>query len=178
MDETHWQRHLLVGMLALAVVTVVLGAVGGVLSLRAAELAGIGPVTEPTSERSAGPTGPAEPRLRPTSPQATEAAQPQPTNPGRPPTATNRPITLHATPESAVAYERVDLTGTHRGDGSTTSLQVQRLDGETWVDFPVSASVDGRTFSTYILTGVVGENRFRVQDASGQTSNVVTVTIT
>ncbi|MBA2573840.1 MAG: hypothetical protein M3423_07490 [Actinomycetota bacterium] len=178
MDETHWQRHLLVGLLALAVATVSLGGIGGILTLRAVELTGIKPATETASKEPAGPAGAAGPKPRPRAPHATEAAQPKPTNPERPRTASNRLITLNATPQSAEAYERVDLTGTYQGEGATTSLQVQRLDGGTWVDFPVSASVDGRTFSTYILTGVVGENRFRVQDGSGQTSNVVTVTIT
>jgi len=175
MDETHWQRHLLVGLLALAVATVSLGGIGGILTLRAVELTGIKPATETASEEPAGPAG-AKPRPR--APHATEAAQPKPTNPERPRTASNRLITLNATPQSAEAYERVDLTGTYEGNGATTSLQVQRLEGETWVDLRVSASVQGRTFSTYILTGVVGDNRFRVQDGSGQTSNVVTVTIT
>jgi len=169
MDETHWQRHLLVGLLAVAVATALLGGIGGMLTLRAVELTGIRPATEIASVK------PPDLSHRP---GAAQAAQPKPTHPELPRTATNRLITLNATPQSAEAYERVDLTGTYKGKGAATSLQVQRLEGETWVDFRVNENVQGRTFSTYILTGVVGVNRFRVQDGSGHTSNAVTVTIT
>jgi hypothetical protein len=54
---------------------------------------------------------------------------------------------------------------------------VQRFEG-SWVDFPVSASVRGGTFTTYIYTGRSGPNRFRVIDkATGKKSNPVRVTI-
>ncbi len=180
MDETNWQRQVLVGLLALAVVAVLVGVIGGVLSLQAAELAGIGSKTDDTT-----PTEGVTTSTTSQAPQATETAPPP--RPDPPPSSTkpapsaippSRPIVLKATPRSTAAYERVDLTGTYQGDAAATSLQVQRLEGEIWVDFPVSASVTGGTFSTYIRTGVVGVNRFRMQADSGQTSNVVTVTIT
>lgn len=73
MDETHWQRHLLVGLLALAVAAALLGGIGAMLTLRAAELTGIRPAIEHTSDP------PLEGPRRPKAAQVTEAAQPQPT---------------------------------------------------------------------------------------------------
>lgn len=178
MDETHWQRHLLVGLLALAVGTALIGGVGGVLTLRAAELVGIGSPTQTTTEE------PSRPWPKPRAPRANEAAQPERattprprTGPARPRHAAHRAITLKASPSSAVPYERVYLTGTYQGAGGAGLLQVQRLEGKTWVNFLASTSVDGRAFSTYIQTESAGVNRFRVQDNLGRASNVVTVTI-
>ena len=176
MDETDWQRQLLVGLLALAVVAALVGGIGGFLSLRAAELAGITPAAETTSTDPTDPSPePRAPRPEPTRPP--ESTQPRPTDPRSPSPTPERAYTLTASPESVAAYERINLVGTYEGTGAPTTVQVQRLEGKTWVDFPVTASVvDGR-FATYILTGVVGLNRFRVQDTSGQTSNVVSVAI-
>jgi hypothetical protein len=59
-------------------------------------------------------------------------------------------------------------------------LQVQRatVPGDSWVDIPVTVTVSGGTFSTYVQTGRAGPNRFRVIDTDKeQTSNEVTVTI-
>jgi hypothetical protein len=54
-------------------------------------------------------------------------------------------------------------------------LQVQRFEGG-WTDFPSSTSVSGGTFTTYVMTGQSGMNKFRVVDpATGKKSNAVTV---
>ena len=68
------------------------------------------------------------------------------------------------------------FTGTYRGgDGAT--LQVQRFEG-SWTDFPVSATVSGGIYNTYIITSRTGESRFRVTDkALERSSNPVKVTI-
>ena len=61
------------------------------------------------------------------------------------------------------------------GEGAT--LQVQRFEG-TWTDFPVSVTVSGGLYNTYILTSRTGESRFRVTDkALNRSSNPVTVSI-
>ena len=61
---------------------------------------------------------------------------------------------------------RIDLTGTYpTGEGAV--LQVQRATGpgdDSWVDFPVTVTVSGGQFSTYVQTGRTGPNRFRVID--------------
>ncbi len=85
-------------------------------------------------------------------------------------------ISLSASPLDVSAMERIYLTGTFPG-GEGASLQVQRLQG-SWTDFPTSTSVSGGTFSTYVMTGQSGPNKFRVVDpATGKKSNPVTVRV-
>jgi hypothetical protein len=85
-------------------------------------------------------------------------------------------ISLSASPLEVASMERIYLTGTFPG-GEGASLQVQRLQG-SWTDFPTSTSVSGGTFSTYVMTGQSGPNKFRVVDpASGKKSNPVTVRV-
>jgi hypothetical protein len=90
----------------------------------------------------------------------------------------NGEIELFASPVVASPNEQVDLNGIYlNGDGAT--LQVQRRDGSTWVDFPVTVSVESGSFTTYVSTSRLGDLRFRMLDVeTGRTSNVVTVTIT
>jgi hypothetical protein len=57
-------------------------------------------------------------------------------------------------------------------------LQVQRKEGGSWSDFPVSVTVSDGRFSTYVQTGRSGPNRFRVRDTdSKRVSNPVTVRV-
>ena len=86
-------------------------------------------------------------------------------------------ISLSASPLQVSAMQRIDLTGTFPG-GEGRSLQVQRFQGG-WSSFSgVSATVRGGTFSTYVMTGQTGLNRFRVMDPdSGKTSNPVRVRV-
>jgi hypothetical protein len=86
-------------------------------------------------------------------------------------------ISLSASPVEVSRMERIYLSGTYpRGEGA--SLQVQRDEGGGWTDFPTSASVSGGTFSSYVMTGQSGVNRFRVVDpATGKKSNPVTVRV-
>jgi hypothetical protein len=87
-----------------------------------------------------------------------------------------RVISLSASPVEVSPMERIYLSGTYpRAEGRT--LQVQRREGG-WTDFPTSTSVSGGTFSTYVMTGQSGVNKFRVVDSStGKSSNVVTVRV-
>jgi hypothetical protein len=55
---------------------------------------------------------------------------------------------------------------------------VQRFENGGWTDFPTTASVRGGIFTTYVMTGRVGMNRFRVLDpSSGRSSNPVRVRV-
>jgi hypothetical protein len=86
-------------------------------------------------------------------------------------------ITLTANPGQAARFEHISLSGSYLAPDGTT-LQVQRRDASGWSSFPVTASVSGGNFSTYILTGHTGTNRFRVIDLrTKNTSNAVTVHI-
>ena len=93
-------------------------------------------------------------------------------------TAPETQISLAAGQTNVTPMEQIDLTGVYPG-GEGAILQVQRLEGGKWEDFPVTASVSNETFSTYIPTSQTGVNRFRVIDTENrETSNEVRVTIT
>ncbi len=55
---------------------------------------------------------------------------------------------------------------------------MQRFEGGAWSDFPVTASVSGGQFATYVTTSHTGPQRIRVADkATHRTSNAVRVTV-
>ena len=86
-------------------------------------------------------------------------------------------ISLSVTQQSVSPMQQIDLTGTYQA-GEGAILQVQRLENGTWSDFPVTMSVSGGTFATYVQTAQVGPNQFRVVDTDSQVvSNEVTVTV-
>lgn len=97
--------------------------------------------------------------------------------PGASTSAAPQGIKLTAGAAAVAPMQQIDLTGSYP-DGEGSVVQVQRFEGGNWQDFPVTASVTGGSFSTYIQTSQAGENRFRVSDTdSGATSNEVVVTI-
>lgn len=181
-DESPWYRSLLVGVGAMLGAALIVGAVVSAVALGAVNVAGLG---------SDGPSVQAEPSLHIPEPSAEGGGAESPSSgetaqggDGRRPEAKAEPkkrkppqvVSLSATPLEVSSMERIYLTGTYpRGDGA--SLQVQRFEGG-WSDFPTTTSVSGGTFSTYIMTGRAGPNRFRVVDpATGKASNPVTVTV-
>lgn len=86
-------------------------------------------------------------------------------------------ITLFAAPQRVSAGERINFNGVY-GDGEGKSLQVQRLEGGQWTEFPVSAAVRGGVFDTWIQTSRTGRVVFRVYDAQAKrASNRVVVQI-
>jgi hypothetical protein len=86
-------------------------------------------------------------------------------------------IELSISPIQAKPMERVNFTGSYQG-ADNLSLEVQRFDAGQWTNFGVQATVRVGTFSTYIMTGHTGENRFRVYDPQAKEgSNVILVTI-
>jgi hypothetical protein len=109
------------------------------------------------------------PTIPPTSSETTASAPS--------PSERSRAITLQAFPAEVGPGERINLTGVYqRGEGAT--LQVQRFENGGWADFPVTVSVSGGVFSTYIMTSRTGEARLRVYDKALQkASNAVRVTI-
>ena len=178
-EETPWTRQLLVGIGALLAVALIIGGVVSVLALGAARVSGINDAHRPTASVSPSlyiPSG--EPTTSPDTfpdPEGSGNASASP-SPTKKPAKKRAAISLQASPEQVPANERINLTGAYpRSEGA--SLQVQRFEGQ-WVDFPVSASVRGGSFSTYVYTGRSGPNRFRVVDkASGRTSNPVRVVV-
>ena len=74
---------------------------------------------------------------------------------------------------------RIDLTGTYRpARAPCCRCSAPPVPGDSWVDFPVTVTVSGGQFSTYVQTGRTGPNRFRVIDTDTDlASNEVTITI-
>ncbi|MGZ4436839.1 MAG: hypothetical protein ACXVW6_04325 [Nocardioidaceae bacterium] len=183
-DDSSWSRQLLVGFGALLAAALVVGGVLSIVALGAAKVtgldggAGAGASVKPslylpplTSTTSAAPS--------PEPSAATRAAAPSPSaKPSAKPTK-RKPdlrISLQAFPTQVGAGQRIDLTGVYpRGEGAV--LQVQRWQGG-WSDFPVTTSVSGGQFHTWVQTGQSGRQQFRVLDrASGKHSNPVSVTV-
>jgi hypothetical protein len=185
-DESPRYRKVLVGLGALAAVSLIVGGVMGAVVLGATQFVGL----EPTGGGGASQ----EPSLFiPTDrPTTTPEAFPDPSGTGASPSpsvsssATEEPsptkkpraLTLQAFPGQVTPGERINLTGVYRGREGAT-LQVQRSEGGAWGDFAdVTATVRGGIFNTYVITSRTGVQRFRVLDVgSGRASNPVRVRV-
>ena len=190
-EDTSWQRQLLAGAGLLLVVGLLVGGIIGLVALKAADVAGVGGTPTPETgpppglglttarpETTAPPTRTTRPA--PTTPPTTQTTEPAPTTTTttRTPQPPPQVIQLVATPLQATSFERVSLSGTYPAPAGTV-LQVERNRGAGWEEFPTTATVDAGAFSTYVATGILGANQFRVVDTStGKLSNVVIVMIT
>jgi len=193
-DETPWYRTLLVGVGAMLGVALLVGGLVGVVALGAVSVTGLGDerveveeeptlyIPERTPEGDEDDDDPGltledltgkKPAEDPS--ETNEESQgPKPDKKKRKPRSV---ISLSVSPLQVSSMQRIDLTGTYPG-GEGASLSVQRFEGG-WSDFSgVTATVRGGTFSTYVMTGRTGVNRFRVVDPSGgKTSNPVRVRV-
>lgn len=187
------ERPVLAGLLALTAVAVVVGLLAGVTMLMGTKILGIsgadgsgsGEASSgetlflPEPEKTERPDGPlitldVDPTQAPSGDEADEKAAEKEK---KKKAAARDKITLNAGQTSVSAMQRIDLTGTYPA-GSGAILQVQRFEGGSWADFPVTVSVSNGVFGTYVMTGQSGETRFRMLDTdSGKASNFVTVTI-
>jgi hypothetical protein len=183
-DEDPWVRQVLQGLGALVVVSLLVGGVIGVVALGAARVTGLG------DSSASGPAEKPTLYIPPGKPTTTPQSFPDPSHLGEPspsqsqssaeeepsPSKKSRAISLQAFPSDVAPGERINLTGVYpTGEGAT--LQVQRFEGG-WTDFPVTVSVSGGVFNTYVLTSRAGETRFRVYDkALGKASNAVSVRV-
>lgn len=87
------------------------------------------------------------------------------------------PITLESGQSAVSPMEEIDLNGTYAG-GDGAILRVQQWQDGGWDDFPVTASVNGGAFYTYIQASMIGQNRFRMMDTdTGDVSNEIRVRI-
>ncbi len=86
-------------------------------------------------------------------------------------------LRLALTPVFARPMERINVTGTYQGQDAI-QLLIQREENGKWVDFPTEARVRAGSFSTYVMTGRLGDNKFRVFDPkTDKGSNTVVVTV-
>ena len=183
-DDSPWSRQLLVGLAALVAVTLIVGGVLSLIALGAAKITGIGSPSGgasappslymPSDDPTTTPDGYPDPSRTPTG----SSPSPSPSAPSDSPT-TSKPdkgITLQAYPGHVSPGQRIDLSGVYpRGEGA--QVRVQRWENG-WVDFPVSATVSGGIFNTYVTTSRTGPQKFRVVDpGSGKQSNAVTVQV-
>jgi hypothetical protein len=174
------QHPVVAGLVALVAVGLGIGLLAGIGTLFATRVLGVG--AEVTAAESTARQTMYLPKPEKTTPS--DATSSPTLNPATQPTApqqtTQSPetgIQLSAAQTQVGQMERIDLSGTYpAGEGAV--LQVQRATGNTWVDFPVTVTVSGGQFSTYVQTGQPGPNRFRVIDTDTQTaSNEVTITV-
>jgi len=183
-DETSWPRQLLIGIGALVAVALVIGGVVSVVALGAARVAGIadGPVTASAEPSLYIPSGKPTVKVEPypaASGSAGGHASPKatPSKKSKKPSAKPHRISLQASPLHVQAGQRIHLNGDYKGGGGAR-LQIQRREGGSWTDFPVTVPVSGGSFHTYITTGHTGTNTLRVTDKSnGRHSNVVRVQV-
>jgi len=170
------------GLVALVSVGVAIGLIFGLATLLAAKGLGLGDTDESALDTGGGGEQsmylpkPKETN-RSTGPLVTlgpgESETPASTGSARPATQ----IVLQAGQTAVAPMQQIDLTGTYVG-GEGAVLLVQRFEGGSWRDFPVTASVSNGTFATYIQTSQSGPNRFRMIDSdTGVTSNEVVVEI-
>jgi len=182
-EDAPWTRQLLVGAGVLVAVALVIGGVVSAIALGAVNVTGInsagnGPSKPPSLYIPSGsPTTRPETFPDPARPSGSPSTAPSPSSSATPKKNKKvRAISLQAFPGKVSANQRINLTGVYQG-GEGAQLQVQRFDGG-WTDFPVSTSVSGGLFNTYIFSGRSGMNRFRMVDkASGRHSNAVRVRI-
>jgi hypothetical protein len=175
--DTEKQHPVLAGLVALVAVAVAIGLLGGLAVMVGVNVTGLDGTTTATDE-SASPSAFNLPK-----PSDTGSTVPAPDDVVEPSAgeetseAPAAAISLSVTQQSVTPMQEINLTGTYQA-GEGAILQVQRLSGGTWSDFPVTTSVSGGTFATIVRTGQVGPNQFRVVDSDSQvTSNEVTVTV-
>ena len=181
---TRQERPVLTGIVALVGVALVVGLVLGGGVLAATKVLGLGgddratdsatskdSLFLPDFEATEKPSGP----LVTLRPEPSKSAEPggEESESAKPETK----LSLSAGQTEVVPMDQIDLTGVYPG-GEGAILQVQRLEAGNWDDFPVTVSVSNETFSTYVQTGQVGANKFRVVDTDTDlASNVVLVQI-
>lgn len=178
-------RALLLAIAAMAGVALLVGLAIGGAAVTVMNVAGV------SSDGGGGSEGDGEeslviPKYQPTETVEPDLGLPSPSGDGKkerdkPAKEDRSPrpdqIQLTAAPQSVGAGERINFNGVYV-DGEGVELQIQRKEGGSWVDFPVTATVRGGVFSTWIQTTRTGKSPFRVYDESAdRASNVVRVTI-
>ena len=180
-------RTLQVALSAMAVVALTVGLVVGGLVLGISQYAGVDEVAQAQAQKA--PATMSIPPYRPTKPAKNEPGvrtyDPPPSPSVDLPTASPSVsaaaatgIALVVSPQSVGPGQRIDLSGSYGREGAALQVQRRPAGSGAWTDFPVSATVSGGTFDTWIVTSQTGATQFRVLDqATGTISNTVTVTI-
>lgn len=177
------QRALLTALLAMAGVALLVGLALAGAAMTVFNVFGVGE----TGASAAGGGGDATlylPRYHPTKSVASDLGLPTPveseTPSDEPTDEASRQvdqIMLTVAPRSVGPGERINFTGSYV-NGEGVALQIQRKEGRTWTDFPVTATVRGGVFSTWIQTTRTGDSPFRMYDEQAdRASNVLVVSV-
>ena len=176
------QRPVLWGIAALGLAAVAAGLVVGLGLVFGLGMVGLG---GGGGDSSAAPAAQETLFLPTPTPTETEAPDDEsetsdddaPDAPDGPAKVKRKPIEIVVGQTTVAPMAQIDITGTATlPDGAI--LRVQRFENEAWVDFPVTARVEGQRYATYVQTGREGVNRFRMIDTdSGKASKAVEVTI-
>jgi hypothetical protein len=181
-------RPVVAGLVALVGVGLVVGLIAALATLAGTRILGFGGETAtaedrpeqsmylPKPKRTEASDGPlitleAEPtqdgdEKERSEPSESESSKPQ------------KAISLSVSQSEVAPMQQIDLTGVYpQGEGAI--LRVERFANGRWEDFAqITANVSNQTFATYIQTGQVGVQRFRVVDTdTGKASNEVRVTV-
>ena len=172
-------RPVLSGLLALGAVALAVGLILGIGALVVARMAGMsgGDGATGSSNEQSMYIPPLEETESPEAPEGNQGGKQggQPRD-GESEEAETR-IQLTAGQVAVAPMQQIDLSGSYPG-GDGAILRVQRFESGQWIEFPVTASVNGGSFATYVQTGQGGVNRFRVYDADAdQASNDVKVRV-
>jgi len=183
-DDDSPRRALLTALAAMAGVAVIVGLAVGVVAVVVFHYAG---VDGSAASAEGAPESLFIPKYQPTKsaggndglrlPSYSASPTPSFQAPSTTPSPRQNRITLFVAPQRVSAGERINFNGVY-GGGEGRNLQVQRLEGGQWTDFPVSAAVRGGVFDTWIQTSRTGRAVFRVYDAQAhRASNRVLVQI-
>lgn len=187
-DTLESEGHpVLSGLLALVGVGLAVGLIAGLAALAATRLLGIDGDTAsaqstggqsmylPKPEKTQAESGP----LVTLAPEPSESGKPD----GKPSESETtekeeKAITLSASQTEVAPMEQIDLTGVYPG-GEGAILRVEYFTGGRWEHFAqITANVSDETFSTYIQTGQIGVQRFRMVDTdTGLASNEVRIKV-
>ena len=187
-DEESPGRALTRALVAMVAVAVLVGASVGLAMVAAAKIGGLTEgSTEASGQQADSPASLYMPPYQPTKDAGNGWDLPGPVeSPSALPSSSDAPettkpkaqgITLFVAPQQVNPGARINFNGVYNG-AEGASLQIQRQEGGAWTDFPVTASVRGGSFETWIMTSRTGRAKFRVYDESAdKASNVVVVQI-
>lgn len=190
-EETVRENHVLV--VGLRIVLVSLVVIVGILLVGRFLVAKLDLHADRDSGTFLGGPVPVSPIVQPSAPSPTSTGSDAPATVqdtamptlSEPPAPTDIPpaepvppgLVLSISPSTVGSGETFQVSGTYAGrDG--VELQLQRLEGGIWADYPNQVNVSMGTFSTTASSTMSGANSFRVYDQNAnRASNVVTVLV-
>jgi hypothetical protein len=183
-DDPHKREQVYATLGVVVVLALIVGGVMAGIAYGVAHVAGLTGGSDPVP--AAGPAAPATSAYAaaspssaaPATPAASASASPSAsTSPGARRHDRHGAIALTAHPRRVAQMGRISLDGRY-GGGAGQVLQVQRREAGRWSSFPVTITVRGGTFHSWVASGRSGVNRFRVVDIrAGKASNPVAVTV-